>query len=216
VAVRGCPSSAADIWALGCTFFRIRSGDDLFFDYDTYCPEDALRQIVKATGEFPPAWKQTKFDENGVAVAKGAPGEPFWSLKETRPWEDRVRGIVDELPSLFLSSQGEAVRAIDSSREEEAETVTFDVELSVPYPTSIASIAWRPTAVSVEGRYFAGLLDETDEMLKAFTSMSESEAVLLVDLLFKSFTYDPARRIKAEELVAHPWFMFHPAVDLKL
>jgi len=53
-----------------------------FFDYDTDCPEDGLRQIVKVMGELPQEWKQTKFDENGFAVAKGEQGKPFWSLKE--------------------------------------------------------------------------------------------------------------------------------------
>jgi len=214
VAVGRSPSSAADIWALGCAIFRIRSGDDLFFDYDTDCPEDALRQIVKAMGELPQAWKQTKFDENGFAVAKGGQGEPFWSLKEARPLEDRVGGITDEPLSLFISSQGEAVEAIDTSTEEEPETVAFDLELRVPYPASIASMVWKPTAVCVEGGYFAGYSDETDEMLKAFPRISGSEALLLVDLLFKIFTYDPARRIKAEELVTHAWF--HLAVDSEL
>jgi len=53
----------------------------------------------------------------------------------------------------------------------------------------------------LKGVYFAAYSDETDEMLKAFLRISASEALLLVDLLFKTFTYDPAKRIKAEELV---------------
>ena len=214
VAVGGSPSPATDIWALGCAIFRIRSGDDLFFDYDTDCPADALRQIVKAMGELPQVWKQTKFDEDGFAVAEGEEGEPFWSLEEIRSLEDRVGGIIDEPPSLFISCQGEAVEAIDTSMEAEPGTVAFDLELRDPYPAWIGSMVWRPTAVCVEGGYFTAYSDETDAMLKAFPSISGSEALLLVDLLFNIFTYDPSKRIKAEELVTHAWF--HPAVDSEL
>ena len=132
-------------------------------------------------------------------------------MEETRPLKDRVGGIIDEPPSLFISSQGEAVEAIDTSMDDGPETVTFDAEFRVPYPATIDSMVWKPTAVCVEGGYFAAYSDETDEMLKAFPRISGSEALLLVDLLFKTFTYDPAERIKAEELVTHAWF--HPAVD---
>ena len=42
--VVGPPASpAADIWAIGCAIFRIQSGDDIFFDYDTDRPVDAPR-----------------------------------------------------------------------------------------------------------------------------------------------------------------------------
>ncbi|KAK4161589.1 kinase-like domain-containing protein [Cladorrhinum sp. PSN259] len=211
VAVGRFASPASDIWALGCAIFRIRSGDDLFFDYDTNCPEDALRQIVKVMGELPQEWKEKKFDENGFAVANGEQGKPFWILKETRPLKDRVGGIIDEPPSLFISSQGEAVEAIDTSMDDGPETVMFDKEFRVPYPATMESMVWKPTTVCVEGGYFAAYSDETDEMIKSFPRISGSEALLLVDLLSKTFTYDPAKRIQAEELVTHAWF--HSAVD---
>ena len=217
VAVGRSASPASDIWALGCAIFRIRSGDDLFFDYDTNCPEDALRQIVKVMGDLPGEWKQTEFDEDGFAVAKGEQGNPFWSLKEKRPLKDRVAGIIDEPPSLFISSQGEAVEAIlDDAIVEDGDgrgTVTFDEEFAVPYPAPIASMVWKPTAICVEGDYFAAYSDETDEMLKAFPRISGSEALLLADLLFKTFEYDPAKRIKAHKLVTHAWF--HPAAGFE-
>lgn len=211
VAVGRFASAASDIWALGCAIFRLRSRDDLFFDYDTDCPADALRQIVKAMGELPQEWKQIKFNENGFAAAKGEQGEPFWVLEETRPLKDRVGGIIDEPPSLFISSQGEVVEAIDISMINGPGTGIFDPDFRVPYPATINSMVWRPTAVCVEGAYFDSYSDETDEMLKAFPRISGCEALLLVDLLFKIFTYDPAKRIKAEELVTHAWF--HPDVD---
>lgn len=193
-------SPASDLWALGCAIFRMRSGDDLFFDYDTDCPADALRQIVKAMGALPEEWGQTRFDEEGFAV-EGKEGEPFWSLEEMRPLEDRVQAIVNEPPSLFINE------ALDAAVEEpEAAMFDDDAALRVPYADALSSMLWRPTAVCVDGDYFARYSDETVDMLKAFPRISGSEAALLVDLLSKIFTYDPETRIGVEELVAHPWF----------
>lgn len=209
VAVGQPPSPASDVWALGCAIFRIRSGDDLFFDYDTNCPYDALRQIVKAVGELPEEWRQTRFDEEGRAVVDGEGGETFWSLGETRPLEERVRGIVDEPPGLFINRLGEAVDAAD----EEPEPAMFDDDavLREPYSAALSSMIWKPTAVCVAGTYFTSYPDEEDGILDPFPRISEPEASLLVDLLSKIFTYNPATRIKAEELVTHPWF--HLAVE---
>ncbi|KAI1644296.1 kinase-like protein [Daldinia loculata] len=204
IAVGRPASPASDIWALGCAIFRIRSGDDLFFDYDTDTPTDALRQIVKALGELPEEWKQTRFDEEGVAVADGERGELFWSLEETRSLDDRVRGIIDEPLGLFINRLGEAVNATDEKPG--AAMFDDDAALREPYSPALSSIVWKPTAVCVAGTYFIAYSDELDGILEAFPRISELEASLLVDLLSKVFTYDPATRLKAEELVTHPWF----------
>ncbi|KAH8903709.1 kinase-like protein [Coniochaeta sp. PMI_546] len=204
VAVGRPASPASDVWALGCAIFRIRSGEDLFFDYDTDSPADALRQIVKALGELPEDWGQTKFDEEGLAVTDPVQGEPFWTLEEARPLEERIRAIVDEPPSLFIDHLGEAVKATDM----EPENALFedDAALREPFPASLSSLLWKPTAVCVAGTYFTAYSDEMNGMLGAFPRISEPEASLLADLLSKVFTYDPTARIKAEELATHPWF----------
>ncbi|KAJ9155232.1 Kinase-like protein [Pleurostoma richardsiae] len=204
VAVGRPASPASDIWALGCATFRIRSGDDLFFDYDTDSPADALRQIVKAVGELPEEWRQTRFDEEGLAVVDGEGVELSWSLEEARPLEDRVRGIVDEPPSLFINQSGEAVKATDE--EPEAAMFDDDAALREPYPAALSSMVWKPTAVCVAGTYFTAYSDEMDGIFEVFPRISQTEASLLVDLLSKVFTYDPATRLKAEQLVTHPWF----------
>ncbi|KAI2614925.1 kinase-like protein [Hypoxylon sp. NC1633] len=204
VAVGRPASSASDVWALGCAIFRIRSGDDLFFDYDTNSPGDALRQIVKAMGELPEEWKQTRFNSEGLAVADGEESKLFWSFEEKRPLEDRVRGIVDEPPGLFINGLGEAVEATDD--EPDAAIFDGDAILREPYAAAFRSMTWKPTAVCVAGSHFTAYSDETDDMLEAFPRISEPEASLLFDLLSKVFTYDPATRLKAEELVTHPWF----------
>ncbi|KAJ3544706.1 hypothetical protein NM208_g2910 [Fusarium decemcellulare] len=204
VAVGRPSTSASDIWALGCAIFRTRSGDDIFFDYDTDCPEDALRQIEKTLGPLPDEWKDTKFNPQGLAVVDGGDGEPYWSLDETRPLKDRVHAIFDEPPSLFISREGEAVEIPD----EEVDGVLFDDDaaMRVPYSPAFSSMVWRPTAVCVAGTYMAGYTEETDGILEAFPRIPEREEELLLDLLSKIFTYDTAKRLKAEEVVEHPWF----------
>ncbi|KAI0818435.1 kinase-like protein [Xylaria sp. FL0064] len=206
VAIGRLASPASDVWALGCAIFRIRSGDDLFFDYDTDSPADALRQIVKAVGELPEEWRQTKFDEEGFPVVEGEGGEVFWSLDEMQPLDDRVRAIVDEPASLFINGRGEALDTMDMDGEPEAAMFDDDAALRVPYPAALGSMVWKPTAICFDGGYSTAYSDETDSMLKAFPRIAESEASLLVDLLSKIFTYEPGKRIKAEELVTHPWF----------
>jgi serine/threonine protein kinase len=206
VAVGLAPGKASDIWALGCAIFRIRSGEDLFFDYDTDCPEDALQQIVKTLGEekLPQEWRQTRFDEDGFAVADGEQGgEPFWTLEDSRPLRERVRSIVDEPKGLCVDASGEVVEMT----EEPAPGFFPDwVALRAAYPDWTKGMVWKPTAVCVEGEYIEGYGEETDELLKAFPRIGEREAELLVDLLDKMFRYDPAERITAEEVVEHPWF----------
>ncbi|KAM5341999.1 hypothetical protein ACJ41O_015030 [Fusarium nematophilum] len=199
------PSPASDIWALGCAIFRLRSGDDLFFDYDTNCAADALRQIVKTMGQLPENLSKAKFDEDGFPVADGQDGDSFWTLDETRSLEDRVRAIIDEPPSLFINKQGEAEKL-----DEEPAPARFEDEaaMRVPYSPALSSMAWKPTAVCIAGGYFIGYSEdmETDEMLEAFPKISDGEVKMLVDLLPKMFRYDPAKRITAEEVVEHPWF----------
>lgn len=207
VAVGKPQSPASDVWALGCAIFRFRSGEDIFFDYDTDCPEDALRQIVKTLGDLPEEWRTTRFNTDGRAVPEDDEGDPFWTLEERRPLEDRLREIFDEPPSLFIDQQGNIVEptAVEPDPTDFADEAAF----RVPYPSSLKSLMWKPTAISVAGHYIAWYSEETDELLKAFPKISEPELSFLMDLLSKMFEYDPEKRIKAEELVTHPWFTLH-------
>ncbi|KAH7128946.1 kinase-like domain-containing protein [Dactylonectria macrodidyma] len=211
----GQPASpASDIWALGCAIYRMRSGDDLFFDYDTNCPEDALRQVEKTLGPLPNEWKGTKFDGEGFAVSDGDDGELFWSLDETRPLKDRVRAVPDEPSSLFINRQGEAVDIPD----EEIDGVLFDDEaaLRVSYSPAFKSRLWKPTAVCVAGTYMAGYTEETNGILEAFPRIPESEQQLLRDLLSRIFTYDPTERVTADKVLEHPWFLKPRALNKKI
>lgn len=204
VAVGQPAGPASDIWAFGCAVFQMRSGYDIFFDYDTDCPADALRQVVKVIGSLPTEWGQTRFGEDGYSTTDGT-GELFWSLDETRSLQEHLNAIWDEPDSLFIDSHGESLEAGDLEPEEPQ--FPDDAELRLPIPNVLKSIAWRPTAVCVEGRYIVSYSDDTDLALKAFPKMPESEISSLLDLLSKVFVYDPVSRISAKELAAHPWFL---------
>ncbi|RMD41612.1 hypothetical protein DV735_g3524, partial [Chaetothyriales sp. CBS 134920] len=213
VAVGLSPSPASDVWALGCAIFRIRTGDDIFFDYDTNCPADALREIAKAMGPLSEEWKQTRFSEDGLPVtdpndtteAKAQP-EEFEILVDSRPLANRVRDIIDEPAGLFINTQGE-----EEPEPEHKAYVHYSSFIKTdgpnkPYAASLRSMLWKPTAVCMAGNYFAAYCDLTDVLLKSFPRMAEPEASVLIDLLSKIFTYDPAARPKAKDLLTHPWF----------
>ncbi|KAK6223466.1 Serine/threonine-protein kinase spk-1 [Colletotrichum tabaci] len=202
VAVGEHASPASDVWALGCAIFRVRSGEDLFFDYDTNCPADVLRQIVKTVGDLPDRWKETQFDEDGNPTKDQ--GEPFWALEETRPLKDRVHEILDEPQGLFIDQNGEPQDpAVADPAPPQFES---DGPPRVPYTEAYSGMLWKPTAVCVDGGYFVAYSDESDEMLKAFPKIAENETTQLIDLLSKIFEYDPAKRVAAKELIGHPWF----------
>lgn len=201
----GRPSSpASDIWALGSAIFRLRSGDDLFFDYDTNSPFDALIQIVRALGPLPEELSQTKYDEEGFAVSDNEEGELLWSPDDSRPMVDRIRAIIDEPPSLFINGRGEAIEVDDD--EIMGALDDNDAALRVPFAAPFNAMVWRPTAICVDGSYFVAYDEDINHMLVAFPRISETEAAQLVDLLTKAFAYDPSKRLTAEQLITHPWF----------
>lgn len=59
------PSKASNVWSLSCTIYRLRSGDDLFLDFDTRCPEEALQKIERFLGDLPDKLAHTLFDDMG-------------------------------------------------------------------------------------------------------------------------------------------------------
>lgn len=203
VAVGWPLSPASDVWALGCVIFRMRSGNELF-DWDTSSPADVLIQMNILLGELPEEWKQTKFDEDGWPVEDGEEGTTLQYSAETQLLKDRVRQIPDEPPGLFISRSGQVVRPEDV----ELEPVPFNrlISRTIPYSPALNSMVWKPSAVCVDG--FNAVIYSARETgsLKAFPRIQRREALLLLDILSKVFTYDPATRPKAEDLVTHPWF----------
>ncbi|KAK3684183.1 kinase-like domain-containing protein [Podospora appendiculata] len=193
VAVGLSASPASDVWALGCLVFRIRSGEDLFFDYDTDSPGAVLQQIAKTIDGLPEEWKSTRFDEEGCAVLED--GEPIYFLEETTSLAERIQGIFDEPCTRSINLEGDAVGAVDVA------PAVFEewAEMRVPYPEVFEGMVWKSTAVCIDGRFVVGY-EEIEVMAKAFPRISAEEEPVLLDLLSKIFVYDPAHRIRAEDL----------------
>lgn len=235
-------SQASDVWALGHAIFRIRAGVDLFPEYETNCPADVLAQTMDAIGELPEEWKRTRFNQHGFAADDEDEDDLLWTLespedtgpncglaakdlgdgdgdgwssKESRLLENRVRRIPDEPPALFIHSSGRAATAEDM--EAKSFLLPEQIPMTAPYSAALSTIIWKPTAICVAGFYPMAFTNDKDillqdDLLQGFPRIPEREASLLLDLLSKIFTYDPAtRRPKGEDLVAHPWF--HLAED---
>ena len=83
VAVGRFASSASDIWALGCAIFRIRSGDDLFFDYDTDCPETHSDRLSRLWVNYPRSGRKQNLMRTGLQLQRGSKASHFG------PWKRR-------------------------------------------------------------------------------------------------------------------------------
>jgi serine/threonine-protein kinase SRPK3 len=188
--------SAADVWALGCAIFRLRSGYDLFSNKST--ARDYFRQIVSTIGNPPEGWIKPTFDKFGVvAVAQTAQGGrneqnedegKEGDKEETEeevdcsitPLKDRIRAIVDE-PFLSIMDLDEAVELAETATEP-------DIAISqdeVLHPVTLKSIAWKPSQTE--------------------NKITDDETSSLLDLFSKIFTYNPTDRANAKDLVNHHW-----------
>lgn len=67
----GAPGKASDVWSLGCTIFRLRAGKDIFFDYDTHSPYEALLQIQKFVGDLPDYLARAQFNKYLSMILQG-------------------------------------------------------------------------------------------------------------------------------------------------
>lgn len=209
VAVGEAPVPASDTWALGSTIFRMRSGDDIFFENGlTDTPADALLAMITVLGKLPEKWHNTLMTKDGYPTKDQRKGRPFqeWWPSEPRPLKQRVAEIWDAPPAVSINGKGEAqVMPVELAACWDPD----DLLLRAPFSESFDSMIWRPTAICVDGGFIRYYGDETEELLKSFPKISEEEASLFLDLLSKTFAYDPADRISASELIEHPWFLYH-------
>ncbi|KAK1700860.1 hypothetical protein BDP55DRAFT_625128 [Colletotrichum godetiae] len=122
-----------------------------------------------------------------LKIARSVTG--FRTSEETRPLKERVHGILDEPPSLFVDPNG----APQDPAKVDTISLRFDNDMPprAPYPVAYSVMLWKPTAVCVKGGYVVAYLDESDEMLQTFPHISHIKPSQLVEMLSKIFSYDP-------------------------
>ena len=96
VAVGSKPSPASDVWALGCSIFRIRSGEGPFSGYEVTSPADLMRIIIQTLGDMPGSWEDTLFDYDGQPTKDPTKGELIEKWKGKWPIKDLVYQIWDQ------------------------------------------------------------------------------------------------------------------------
>jgi serine/threonine protein kinase len=195
VAVGLKASPASDIWALGCSIFRIRSGEGPFSGYEVTSPVDLMRMIIRTLGELPGSWEDVLFDYDGQPTKEPTKGSPLETWEGKRPIKDLIYKIWDQ-PENSVVETGRVRLEHRVWREDEIK----------PYPRCLSDTVWKPTATKIDNIYLYGYNDETDELLEAMPKISENEAALLYDLLSKIFVYDAQKRPSAGEMLSHPWF----------
>lgn len=70
-------SPASDVWALGCSIFRIRSGEGPFSGYEVTSPVDLMRMIIRTLGELPGSWEDILFDYDEQPTKEPTKGSPL-------------------------------------------------------------------------------------------------------------------------------------------
>jgi serine/threonine-protein kinase SRPK3 len=195
VAVGLIASPASDVWALGCSIFRLRSGEGPFSGYEVTSPADLMRVVIQVLGDMPGSWEDTLFDYDGQPTKDPTKGKPLEKWEGERPIKDLVCKIWDQ-PENGVVNTGRVRPEHQVWREDENKL----------YSSCFSDMVWKPTATKIDNTYLYGYDDETDALLEAMPKISEDEAALLYDLLSKVFVYDPQKRISAEEMLSHPWF----------
>ena len=201
----GFPASpASDVWALGCSIFRLRSGRDLFGTFEVTSPADLLRAIMQVLGDLPTAWKTILFDKEGHPTQDPANGEPLWTHGQSSSLKDLVSDIWDE------SSTKAGVR--NENQPTPRDTTAKDVSVSglsdetKQYNTCFLDMVYNPMA-AIPGHVFEQDSSDIDQLVASLmTKIGEEEASLLTDLLSTLLAYDPADRPKVGEIMSHPWF----------
>ncbi|KAK4244449.1 kinase-like domain-containing protein [Corynascus novoguineensis] len=179
VIIEGAAGPASDIWALGCTLFRMRAGIQLLGEWHFNMASNVLEDIFDVIlGPPPPKWTRLQFRENGWPIASPRSGKDKnittheYGQEPLDPDEDlkaKVYGIWDE----------------NRSRPN-----TPGKRLKSP------SIFWKvdPNVVPHWGNVDGG-----------FPHIHPDEAAQFLHLLRRIFVYNVTQRITAAEILKHPW-----------
>jgi serine/threonine-protein kinase SRPK3 len=93
VAVGLKASPASDVWALGCSIFRLRLGESPFLGYEVTSPADLMRIIIQTLGDMPSSWEDVLFDYNGQPTKEPTKGEPLEKWEGKQPIKDLIYKI---------------------------------------------------------------------------------------------------------------------------
>ncbi len=202
--IEGLAGPASDIWALGCTLFRMRAGMQLLGDWHFNIACNVLEELFDILGPPPPKWTKLQFRENGWPVASPRSGTDEnisteeYGQEPLNPDEDlraKVYGIWDENQSTVNTS--------DSSRP-----VTPPATMINSLPTSQDSSSSRMAQVTKSAISWKVGTDEVPcwaNVDGGFPHINPDEAEQLLDLLTRTFAYDDRQRITASEILKHPW-----------
>ncbi|EEU47043.1 uncharacterized protein NECHADRAFT_78065 [Fusarium vanettenii 77-13-4] len=192
VAVGKPASPASDVWALGCTILHIRSGSSPFSTLDVDCPANLTRCIIEYIGEIPTSWEGPLFDDDGQPTTDKSRGMPLRELSTTR---NSLRQWVSEIwdqPTNLDETQSSSAMVVEDENK--------------PYPKCYDSKFWKPAAIRIDDTYLGGYCDKVDRIIGSLPKISAHEVDLLFDLLSQIFVYEPAQRVGAGAMLAHPWF----------
>ena len=76
------------------------------------------------------------------------------------------------------------------------------------YNLCYSTMFWNPRATKIDNTYVNSYDEEEGGLIQAMPTIDPDEATLLCDLLSQIFVYEPEKRIKAEQILQHPWFRF--------
>ena len=117
--------SESDIWALGCTIFKMRSGYDLFAEHGDGSPSNAIFKIVSVIGSLPDAWSHARFDDDGMPIRDNSNKlltdmcqKPYDYEPLAQPLHESIRFIVDEKKSTQLTGDQDKINAASISGEQ--------------------------------------------------------------------------------------------------
>lgn len=193
--------TASDVWALGCSILRLRSGESLFSAYDIGSPIDLLVAIHRVLGKMPEAWGDPVFDSNGRPrknLLKGARLSRLTDeVTERHSIEEWIRKIFDQ-PNTGLYRPKDQVS--------NAEQHPYYDPHKVSHTPFYAWKFWEPSAINFRGKYFRGYNEEWHALAEELPKIPDEEASLLFDLISKILVYEPTKRLSPKETLSHPWF----------
>lgn len=152
-----------------------------------------LRKAMPAQWQSSPLW-----DRRGQPTKDASKGMPHdqW-------WDGKVRSLRGIVYNTWDEPKDRVVQTGTSRSERK-----WRKREHQPFSPHFSDMVWNPKAVKVDNVYLYGYGDGWNELLEVLPKIPDQEAVLLHDLLAKIFVYDPADRLKAEQILDRPWFQY--------